>query len=40
MIQATDSKWWGWKDALAETGITVQFICDRYIEAKYKEKMG
>lgn len=40
ILQATDSKWWGWKDALAEVGITVRFVCPRYIETKYKEKMG
>ncbi|ADU65406.1 hypothetical protein LGV61_03190 [Desulfurispirillum indicum] len=40
ILQATDSKWWGWKDALAEVGITVQFLCPEYIEAKYTEKMG
>jgi len=40
ILQATDSKWWGWKDALAEVGITVQFLCPEYVEAKYAEKMG
>ncbi len=40
IMQATDSKWWGWKDALAEVGITVQFLCPEYVEAKYAEKMG
>lgn len=40
ILQATDSKWWGWKDALAEVGITVQFLCPQYVEAKYAEKMG
>ena len=40
VLQATDSKWWGWKDALAEVGITVQFLCPEYVEAKYTEKMG
>jgi hypothetical protein len=39
ILQATDSKWWGWKDALAEVGITVQFLCPGYVEAKYLEKM-
>ena len=39
ILQATDSKWWGWNDALAEVGITVHFLCQKYIEAKYKEKM-
>lgn len=40
ILQATDSKWWGWKDALSECGITVQFICETYIQKKYQEKMG
>ena len=40
ILQATDSKWWGWKDALAEGGITVHFLCPEYAEAKYAEKMG
>lgn len=40
ILQATDSKWWGWKDALADVGITVQFLCPEYVEAKYAEKMG
>lgn len=39
ILQATDSKWWGWKDALAEVGITVQFLCPEYVETKYAEKM-
>lgn len=40
ILQATDSKWWGWKDALAEVGITVQFLCPEYVKAKYAKKMG
>lgn len=40
ILQATDSKWWGWKDALAEVGITVHFLCPEYVKAKYEEKMG
>jgi hypothetical protein len=40
VLQATDSKWWGWKDALGDVGITVQFLCPEYVEAKYAEKMG
>ena len=39
ILQATDSKWWGWKDALAEVGITVQFMCPQYVEKKFQEKM-
>ncbi|RKZ60624.1 MAG: hypothetical protein DRQ44_12540 [Gammaproteobacteria bacterium] len=40
VLQATDSKWWGWKDALKEVGITVQFLCTDYVELKYQEKFG
>ncbi len=40
ILQATDSKWWGWKDALSECGITVHFVCQSYIQTKFKEKMG
>lgn len=40
ILQATDSKWWGWKDALADIGITVQFLCPEHVETKYEEKIG
>jgi len=40
ILQAKDSKWWGWKDALSEVGIPVHFLCQSYIEAKYAKKMG
>ena len=40
VLQATDSKWWGWKDALKEVGITVRFLCSDYVESKYREKFG
>ena len=40
ILQAADSKWWGWKDALEEVGITAYFLCPEYIEAKYGKKMG
>lgn len=40
ILQATDSKWWGWKDALAEVGITVHFLCPEYAKVKHSEKMG
>lgn len=39
ILQAIDSKWWGWKATLAELGITVQFLCPNYIKAKYAKKM-
>lgn len=40
IIQATDSKWWGWKNALAEVDIAVHFLCPEYVRAKYAAKMG
>ncbi|MCP4749267.1 MAG: hypothetical protein GY866_00095, partial [Proteobacteria bacterium] len=40
ILEATDSNWWGWKDSLAEIGITVTFLCPAYAEGKYSEKMG
>ena len=32
--------WWGWKDALADVGITVHFLCPDYVRSKYEDKMG
>ncbi len=40
ILQGTDSKWWGWKDALADAEISVLFLCPDYIREKFKEKMG
>ena len=40
ILQATDSKWWGWKDALELEGISVHFLCEKYVESKYAEKFG
>ena len=40
IVQATDSKWWGWDDALKDVGITVHFLCPNYVKSKYAEKMG
>ncbi len=39
VLQATDSKWWGWKDALSEVGITVYFLCPDYVQKIYVKKM-
>jgi hypothetical protein len=39
ILEATDSKWWGWKNALSSVGITVTFLCPDYIEQKFIEKM-
>lgn len=40
ILEATDSKWWGWKDALENAGIRVDFLCEKWIKKKYEEKMG
>ena len=40
ILQSTDSKWWGWKEALKDVGITVHFLCPKYVETKYSEKIG
>jgi len=40
ILQATDSKWWGWQEPLSEVGIQVIFLCPGYIENKYQEKIG
>lgn len=38
IFQATDSKWWGWKDALAREGIAVSFLCPDYAALHYEKK--
>lgn len=40
ILQATDSKWWGWKNALKEVGLNVDFLCPDYVKNKYEEKFG
>jgi hypothetical protein len=40
ILQAADSKWWGWKTALQECGITVEFLCPAEIEAMHTKKIG
>ena len=39
VLQATDSKWWGWKDALFEVGIDIYFLCPEFVKTKYTKKM-
>lgn len=39
ILEATDSKWWGWSTALANVGITVIFLCPDYAKEKYQQKM-
>lgn len=38
ILEALDSKWWGWKDALTAAGITVVFLCREEVEAAYERK--
>jgi hypothetical protein len=40
ILQATDSKWWGWREPLAQCGIEVRFLCEAEVSAKYRQKMG
>ena len=40
ILQASDSKWWGWKNALEQCGVRVDFLCPEELAAKYREKMG
>lgn len=40
ILQAFDSKWWGWRAALATAGLTIHFLCPGEIAAKHAEKMG
>ncbi len=38
ILQATDTKWWGWKEALQTCGITVEFLCPGEIQAAFERK--
>jgi len=40
ILEATDSKWWGWQHALLDVEIVVKFLCPDYARTKYEEKMG
>lgn len=40
ILQASDSKWWGWKDPLMSSGITVVFLCPDEIQAACHRKFG
>ena len=40
ILQALDSKWWGWREALSRIGVSIFFICEKEIAAKYTQKMG
>lgn len=38
ILQSFDSKWWGWRVALRDVGVTVHFLCREAIQRKYQEK--
>ncbi|WP_395857681.1 hypothetical protein [Cystobacter fuscus] len=40
ILQATDSKWWGLKEELANRGVRVHFLCPEHIEELHKRKSG
>lgn len=40
ILQALDSKWWGWKEALSSAGITVEFLCPSEVKETYERKFG
>lgn len=40
ILQAVDSEWWGWKEALAASGVQVHFLCEQEIAAKHAQKYG
>jgi len=40
ILEATDSKWWGWRDALKDANIDVLFLAQDYIKHIYEKKMG
>jgi hypothetical protein len=39
ILQALDTKWWGWQEALSASGIEIHFLCPDEIENKYQRKM-
>jgi hypothetical protein len=38
ILQSYDTKWWGWRAAFTEAGLTVHFLCEEVIAAKYQKK--
>lgn len=40
ILQALDSKWWGWRESLAEIQVPLVFLCPSDIEALHHKKMG
>ncbi|MBZ4419168.1 hypothetical protein [Myxococcus sp. RHSTA-1-4] len=40
ILQATDSKWWGLREALHQSGVQVRFLCPKDIEQIHERKGG
>jgi hypothetical protein len=40
VLQSFDSKWWGWREALAKAEVSVHFLCEDEIAEKHSKKMG
>jgi hypothetical protein len=40
IVQAGDSKWWGWKVALEACGIRICFPCEAELHRKWEDKFG
>lgn len=40
VLQSFDSKWWGWREALAAAEVSIHFLCEDEIAEKYGKKMG
>ncbi len=40
ILQALDSEWWGYRQALLDNGVTVEFLCPTEIRALHAKKHG
>ncbi len=40
ILQATDSKWWGLREAFAHCGVDIRFLCPKDIEEIHERKGG
>ena len=40
ILEAVDFKWWGWKEVLAEAGVSVEFLCPNEAKATHDRKSG
>jgi predicted nucleic acid-binding protein len=40
IIQAGDSKWWGWRESLSECGIELHLPCEAELRAKWEAKIA